>query len=241
MKSEQGIGDMKWKGWEAECTRGHSVLFLMRCSTDISSHCGLAESLLAAATSHPAEGVAHDGVCGKPVLCGKSLCNNLSWCVSLSACVCVFISAEDLLSAACLLMRGDLTDCPMWLIWRRAKLCSTPTAITPVGAQRAPFRSKRKLTHTYTHMKGGSCQSRTITGHQDPFRWKITLANQLLIESFSSAGGQWNAHNVLFPWNHSQSVSSGAFAVMLILIKCNYSRFFQSCIFIALSSDGWWW
>lgn len=177
------------------------------------------------------EGVAHDGVCicVKPVLCGKSLC--LSWCASLSACVCVFISAEDLLSAACLLMRGDLTDCPMWLISRRAKLCSTPTARTPVGAQRTPFRSKKKLTHTYTHMKGGSCQSRTMTGRQEPFRWKITLANQLLIESFSSAGGQWNALSVLFLWNRSQSVAGGAFAVMLILIKCNYSLFFSVTYF----------
>lgn len=167
-----------------------------------------------------------------PYCAEKSLCNNSSWCASLSACVCVFISVEDLLSAACLLMRGDLTDCPMWLIWRRAKLCSTPTAITPVGAQRTPFRSKRKLTHTYTHMKGGSCQCHTITGRQEPFRWKITLANQLLIESFSSAGGQWNAHNVLFPWNHSQSVASSAFTVMLILIKCNYSLFFSVTYFL---------
>lgn len=152
-------------------------------------------------------------------------------CLFVHVCMC-FYFCGNLLSAACLLMRGDLTDCPMWLIWRRAKLCSTPTAITPVRAQRTPFRSKRKLTHTYTHLKGGSCQSRTITGRQEPFRWKITLANQLLIESFSSAGGQWNAHNVLFPWNLSQSVSNGAFAVMLIVIKCNYSLFFFSHVFL---------
>ena len=54
MKSEHGIGDMKWKGRKAERERGHSVLFLMRWSSDISALRGCADPLPVAAGSHPA-------------------------------------------------------------------------------------------------------------------------------------------------------------------------------------------
>lgn len=141
MKSEQGIRVMKWKGRKVVCERGHSVLFLMRCSSDISAFRGcLSTGGVAASYSRITS-------CGrvlrrltlinvsalKSVLWRKewSRCTTNPWhnlfrlCVRVCMCV---ISVADLLSAACLLMRGDLTDCPMWLIWRRAKLCSTPTA-----------------------------------------------------------------------------------------------------------------
>lgn len=106
-----------------------------------------------------------------------------------------------------------------------AEAALSPRCRSPPELRERHLRSERKL-HTLAHMKGGSRQSRTITGRQEPFRWKITPANQLLIESFSSASGQWKAPCELFPWNHSQSVASSAFTVTLILIKCNYSLLF---------------
>lgn len=45
---------------------------------------------------------------------------------------------------------------------------------------------------------------------QEPFRWKITLPNQLLMESLSSGSGQSKAHNVPSPWNNGQSVAHNA-------------------------------
>lgn len=194
-----------------------------------------------ASSSHIAscgKSVAHDGVCicVKPVLCGKSLRNNLSWRASLCVCMCFYFCGG--FAFCCMPPDERWPDRPSHVTYlETGKAVLNPHCYNP----RRSSESKRKLTHTYIHMKGGSCQSRTITGRQEPLRWKITLANQLLIESLSSAGGQWNAHDVLFPWNRSQSVASDAFAVMLILIKCNYSLFFQSCVFIGLSSDGWWW
>lgn len=145
----------------------------------------------------------------KSCRCATNSDHNVSFFVRARACLRV-TSVEDLLSAACLLMRGDLTDCPMWLIWRRAKLCSTPTA-RPHRSSENTFKSKRKLhIHTLTHNKGGLLPVSHNNCAQEPFMWKITLLNQSLIEILSSGSGQSGAHNVLSPWNNGQSVAHDA-------------------------------
>lgn len=134
----------------------------------------------------------------------------------LCSSVCVYCCYWGLaFSAVCLLMRGDLTDCHMWLILRRAALCSTPTPPPTCPARphlscRIPFKSKRKLTLTHLY-KSGSCQSHTMSVCAwEPFRRKITLPNQSLIESLTSSSGQSKAHNVPSPRNDGQSVAHNA-------------------------------
>lgn len=60
----------------------------------------------------------------------------------LCQCVCYCCWRFDF-SAVCLLMRGDLTDCPMWLI-----LWQPPTPNTHINTQRTPFKIKEKSYYT---------------------------------------------------------------------------------------------
>lgn len=158
MKSEQGIGDMKWKGRKAERERGHSVLFLMRWSSDISALRGSADPLPVAAGSHPAvwrrlaECRPADQCIyniNQPKEKGKSDHNVFYVRVCLCEAWCVFSWFAS--SAACLLMRGDLTDCPMWLLLRRGSAALKPPRKDPIRAQRIPLKSERKPTVTDWH------------------------------------------------------------------------------------------
>lgn len=82
---------------------------------------------------------------------------------------------------------------------------------------------KREETHRHrlTRYKGGPRQSHAITVCAclcvrvcvlalEPFRWKIRLPNQSLIESLSSGSSQSTAHNVPSPSNNGQSTAHNA-------------------------------
>lgn len=154
MKSEQGIGDMKWKGRKAERERGHSVLFLMRWSSDISALRGCADPLPVAAGSHPAvwrrlaECRPADQCIyniNQPKEKGKSDHNVFMYvCVCEAWCVFSWFAS----SAACLLMRGDLTDCPMWLLLRRGSAALNPPPQRPHQSSENTVE-KREETHRH--------------------------------------------------------------------------------------------
>lgn len=58
----------------------------------------------------------------------------------------------------------------------------------PCRTPSEPWDTRKKLTFTHLLYTGGSCQSAC-----EPFRWKITRPNQLLIETLSSGGAQSEA------------------------------------------------
>lgn len=159
MKSEHGIGDMKWKGRKAERERGHSVLFLMRWSSDISALRGCADPLPVAAGSHPAvwrrqaEGRPADQCIhniNQPKEKGKSDHNVfMHVCVKRDVC---FHDVEDLpslLHASWWEVTWQTVPCDF--SWDGAALRSNPPRKDPIRAQRIPLKNERKPTITDWH------------------------------------------------------------------------------------------
>lgn len=158
MKSERGNGDMKWKGRKAEFARGHSVLFLMRWSSDISALRGCLST-------------------GRITASGNQItsCSSAShgrmqtswrWSMYLHInqikekdhrdvqenliMICVLYLCGWGAMSLCVIVVGDLFSLPH-TSWWEVTWQTVPCDLSWDGhrAQRIPFKCKRKLTFTH--------------------------------------------------------------------------------------------
>lgn len=179
MKSEQRIGDMKWRGRKPESERGHSVLFLMRWSSDISAlrGCLLTGGATASGSwitscSSASQGWMQTGWRWSTYLhrnpwkdkdrrdVQQNLITMCLLCLCVWGVMCV-TAVEDLLS----LLRASWWEVtwqtvPCDFSWDRQHSAQAPLQ-DPIKAQRMPFKSKRKL--TFTHLRCTKVASATVT------------------------------------------------------------------------------